>query len=130
MEERGRGDNGGLLKTTEVDDLLELFEGKVRVLVVAEGVREALGVVLLNQIVIGGPVLEHGHEVVSGEGLDVVLGHPVEEFLLIVLPGLLEGAIGVGSGVKLSANDGKLLKENGDYKEDVGFGENGNKNTL
>ena len=69
---------------TKTNKVSPLIEGQVGELVVAKGVGEVLGVVLLNDIVIVGKVLEHLDEVVSALGNQAVVLKPGEELGLIV----------------------------------------------
>lgn len=61
------------------DFKLPLIEGQVGELVVAELVRELLGVVVLDQIVVVGEILEVVDEFVSGGHVNFVLRKPIEK---------------------------------------------------
>lgn len=68
----------------EANVVSPLIERKVGELVVSKGVGEVLGVVLLNDVIIVGEVLEHLYEVLSVLGNKAVLLEPSEEFGLVV----------------------------------------------
>jgi len=77
------GVEGGLGVKASSEESRPLSTAHVGELVVAELVGEVLGIGLLDQIVVGGEVSEHGYEVLARGGLDVVGGHPVKELGLI-----------------------------------------------
>ena len=74
----------GSLDESKASDLDELIPGQVGVLVVGHG--ESLGslrVVLGDEVMVISEVLKLMKEISTRLGLDLVLLHPVEEFLLI-----------------------------------------------
>eukprot|EP00128_Syssomonas_multiformis_P003521 Colp12_sorted_trinity150504_noHs@28039 len=103
----GRGEGHGVGRGGEHvgggGDLGLLHVGE---LVVAELVGAVELVVGLDQIIVVGEVLEHGHEVSTGGGLNLVLGKPVEELLLVE-----------GSVVDVGRSNGGDSSDNGGTSE-------------
>ena len=69
---------------TKAGEVTVLLNGQMRELVVAKLVRLALGVVVVDVVLVISEVLKHLHEVHTVHGLDLVSLEPVEELLLVV----------------------------------------------